>query len=48
MKEKLLKAGINPTLINKMSSEDFEKAKEYKNIYDLENYLLALAIKYRI
>lgn len=48
MKEKLLEAGVNPVLVEKMSDEELKKVSDYNNLRDLENYLLALAIKYGI
>ena len=44
-KKKLLEGGINPSLVNLMTDEELKTAQTFKTVYDLESYLLALAIQ---
>lgn len=48
IREKLLDNGIRFELVMMMTDEELEKTQTFKAKYDLENYLLALAIIYEI
>lgn len=48
IRDKLLDSGIRFELVMIMTDEELIQSQSYENKYDLENYLLALAIIYEI
>ena len=45
IREKLLDMGVRLELVTLMTNEELLQSQSYENKYDLENYLLALAIQ---
>lgn len=48
IRDTLLNNGVRFELVMMMTEEELVQSQTYENKYDLENYLLALAIKYDI